>query len=140
MIHGTRDHIGTRHYLHARNLADGIVFLLKRPVTMFYSHSSDYVDQHGFCVGGTRPDRYNIATPDRIDNLTLARTIANYAGKPLDYELVDFHSTRPGHDPHYGLDPQLMEELGWTPPVPLETSLKKTVEWTLRHPEWLLAD
>src|SRR5262249_4092532 len=29
-IHGTKEEIGTRHYLHARNLADGITFLLTR--------------------------------------------------------------------------------------------------------------
>jgi dTDP-glucose 4,6-dehydratase len=141
-IHGTPGHLGTRHYLHARNLADGITFLLKNTVpVVFPAHwEQQLLDTGQAGINSDRPDRYNIATPDRIDNLAMADLIAAYAGKSLKYELVDFHSTRPGHDPHYGLDPALMESLGWTPPVPLETSLKKTVEWTLQHPEWLLAD
>jgi dTDP-glucose 4,6-dehydratase len=140
-IHGTEDHIGSRHYLHCRNLADGITFLLDRgAVSMFPAHASDYVDRFGFCVGDDRPDRYNIASPDRVDNLAMAQMIADYAGKPLRYELRDFHSTRPGHDPHYGLDGSKMAALGWTPPVSLETSLKHTIEWTIQNPHWLLKD
>ena len=30
--------------------------------------------------------------------------IAKYVDKPLNYEMVDFHSDRPGHDLRYGLD------------------------------------
>jgi dTDP-glucose 4,6-dehydratase len=136
-IHGTPDHIGTRHYLHARNLADGILFLLNNrvPSRFLTSEFPHWSEAH---FGSDRPDRFNIATPDRVDNLTMAQMIATYAGKTLKYRLEDFHSTRPGHDPHYGLDPAKMESLGWTPPISLETSLKQTVEWTMRHREWLL--
>jgi dTDP-glucose 4,6-dehydratase len=136
-IHGKLGDIGTRHYLHSRNLADGILFLLNRRQgpSMFHAHVPDY-DVHS----ADMPDRYNIASPNRIDNLTLAQMIAETIGVPLKYELVDFHSTRPGHDPHYGLDSEKMAELGWELPVPFEDSLRHTVEWTLKHPEWLLGD
>ena len=33
-----------------------------------------------------------------MDNLALANMIAQAAGKELKYQLVDFHSSRPGHD------------------------------------------
>ena len=33
-----------------------------------------------------------------VDNLALANMIAQAAGKELKYQLVDFHSSRPGHD------------------------------------------
>lgn len=129
-IHGTPDHIGTRHYLHARNLADGITFLLEDPAL---------IDQP-FSVGFSRPPRYNIACPDRIDNLTMAKMIAGYAGRELKYRLEDFHSQRPGHDAHYGLSAKKMADLGWVPPVSLADSLRHTVQWTLVHPSWLLED
>jgi dTDP-glucose 4,6-dehydratase len=133
-IHGTEGNIGTRHYLHARNLADAMLFILKgRSPALFHSHVPSY-DVHS----ADKPDRYNIASPDRIDNLTLARMIAAEIGKPLHYELEDFHSTRPGHDPHYGLDPAKLLDMGWALPVPFEESLANTVQWTLNHPEWLL--
>jgi dTDP-D-glucose 4,6-dehydratase len=130
-IHGTEDHIGSRYYLHARNLADGVLSLLMRkPATLFGQNSYD-----GEILV---PDRYNIVPPDRFDNLTMAKMIAEYVGKPLRYELVDFHSTRPGHDPHYGLDGSKLRNLGWQMPVPFEESLERTVKWSLEHPEWLL--
>ena len=142
-IHGTPGHIGTRHYLHSRNLADGILFLLnKQRPTMFPAHANVH---EGLASNtqvriGEKPDRYNIACPDRIDNLTMAHMIADYAGKPLRYKLEDFHGKRPGHDPHYGLSAKKMAALGWTPPISLEDSLRHTIEWTIRHPSWLLPD
>jgi dTDP-glucose 4,6-dehydratase len=134
-VHGTPADIGTRHYLHARNLADAILFLLNKPVHTFPAHAGA---TNNLTAG--RPDRYNIVGPDRVDNLTLAKMIAEYAGESLRYRLEDFHATRPGHDPHYGLDPAKLTGLGWTPPVPFGESLRKTVEWTKLHPEWLTAD
>lgn len=124
-VHGRPGDIGTRHYLHARNLADALLFILRSlPAARFPDVS--------------RPDRYNIAGPDRVSNLQLAQMVAEAVSKPLRYHLVDFHSTRPGHDPHYGLDPAKLTGLGWKPPVPFRESLARTVAWTLKHQEWLL--
>lgn len=140
-IHGTREHIGTRHYLHSRNLADGITFLLNNTEPSIFPahlHTASHVSPGQLTA--SMPDRYNIASPDRIDNLAMAKMIAAYAGRDLHYRLEDFHGTRPGHDPHYGLNGGKMADLGWTPPVSLEVSLRRTVEWTLVHPSWLLPD
>ena len=136
-IHGTPSNIGTRHYLHARNLADAMCFIFKRETSPAQFHSN--VPSYDV-ASADMPDRYNIASPDRIDNLTLARMIAADIGKPLRYKLEDFHSTRPGHDPHYGLDPAKLHALGWKMPVPFRESLANTVRWTLNHSEWLLPD
>jgi dTDP-glucose 4,6-dehydratase len=51
--------------------------------------------------------------------------------------LEDFHSSRPGHDLRYALDGKKIADTGWVSPMPLEESIRKTVEWTLNHPEWL---
>lgn len=135
-IHGSVGNIGTRHYLHARNVADASLFLLEHTdPTIFPAHKS-YDNQ----PISDRPDRYNIASPDRIDNLTLAEMIAEDIGRPLKYKLEDFHTTRPGHDPHYGLDSSKIRNLGWDLPVPFRESLRRTVEWTMAHPNWLLPD
>ena len=133
LVHGTEGNIGTRYYLHARNLADGILFLLNgRPPAAFPANARPGAPRAG------RPDRYNIVGPDRISNLELAQMVAAIIGKPLRYKLTDFHSARPGHDPHYGLSGVKMDVLGWKPPVPFAESLEKTVRWTLEHEEWLL--
>ena len=77
-IHGTPSNIGTRHYLHARNLADAMCFIFKRETSPAQFHSN--VPSYDV-ASADMPDRYNIASPDRIDNLTLARMIAADIGK-----------------------------------------------------------
>jgi dTDP-glucose 4,6-dehydratase len=147
-IHGTPGHIGSRHYLHARNLADGIVFLLTNTVpSMFRAHitpdqgaAAYRASQAGrpALAAAERPDRWNIAGPDRLDNLTLAKMVADYTGRELRWRFEDFHRTRPGHDPAYGLDSSKIAALGWKAPVPFAESLAKTVQWSIAHPDWLL--
>jgi dTDP-glucose 4,6-dehydratase len=136
-IHGREGDIGTRHYLHARNLADALIYILKNlPPAMYGAHAKAGEGKPAYVAD--RPDRYNIVGPDRISNLALAQTIAGIVGRPLKYKLLDFHSARPGHDPHYGLAPEKLTKAGWTPPVPFDQSLIRTVRWSLEHPEWLL--
>lgn len=128
IVHGTEGDVGTRYYLHSRNHADALLFILKHlPPRM---HEPEAVD---------RPDRYNIVGDKQLDNLELAQEIAKVMGKDLkfEYKLLDFHSTRPGHDKHYGLDGTKLTNLGWKSPVSFEESLKNTIEWQQRHPEWL---
>ena len=125
MIHGSPDGntIGSRFYLHARNQADGLLHVATLP-TPAYGESET-------------PTRFNIVGEREVDNLEIAQMIASYVGKPLNYEIVDFHSSRPGHDLRYALDGTKMAETGWKLPIPLEESLESTVKWTLAHPEWL---
>jgi dTDP-glucose 4,6-dehydratase len=124
-IHGTEENIGSRYYLHARNQADGLLFIIKNLPAASYPNAD-------------RPDRYNIVGEREIDNLTMAKMVAFYWGKELDYVLEDFHTTRPGHDLRYALDGKKLADAGWVAPVPLEKSLKATVEWTKKNPQWLL--
>lgn len=126
-VFGRPGTVGTRNFLHARNLADGVLHLLARSPAM---HPS-------FGGSSSRPDRYNVAGPDLLTNLELALMVASVTRTKLDYELVDFQSARPGHEPHYSLDGAKMAATGWKPPVPFGESLARTVRWTLTHPEWL---
>jgi len=54
----------------------------------------------------------------------------------LNYDLVDFHSSRPGHDLAYRMRDDLIRSLGWQRPMNLEQSLEKTVHWFLAHQKW----
>jgi dTDP-glucose 4,6-dehydratase len=107
---------GSRFYIHARNIAAAILFLLER---------------------GKVGEKYNIVGEKEVDNLELAQFIADVVGKPLNYEMVDFHSDRPGHDLRYSLSGEKMASLGWKLPVNFEDSLRSTIKWTLANPEWL---
>lgn len=134
-IHGVPGDIGSRYFIHARNVADALLFILRNlPPAMFAMHF-----ERNYRLGmiqADRPDRYNVVGEQRT-NLELAQMAADVMGLPLDYELTDFHSARPGHDPHYGLDGAKLAAAGWKPPVPLAESLERTVRWSLANPQWL---
>lgn len=129
-IHANQDktEAGKRHYLHARNISAATVWVL----------------EHGKCLDGSaKQGRYNIVGEKEVDNLTLARLVAGYVreirpdAQELRYELVDFHSQRPGHDLRYALSGDLLRSEGFSYPVDFENSLRKMVEWTLANPNWL---
>jgi len=117
-IHSYPDKItsGTRFYIHAQNIASAVLFLIQN---------------------GTIGEKYNISGEKEVSNLELAQLIAKSMDRELKYELIDFHSTRPGHDLRYGLDGTKIYELGWNPKFNFEKSLEKTVIWTLNNIEWL---
>lgn len=111
---------GSRFYIHARNVASAILYLLERAPGE-----------------GRLAARYNIRGEKEIDNLGMAQLIADAMGHELKYELVSWHASRPGHDLRYSLDDTKLRKLGWAPPVSFEQSLKQMVAWTLAHREWL---
>ena len=121
IIHGTGDNIGSRHYLHARNISDAVLFLLGRPVAGYPE--------------ADRPDRYNVVG-ERLDNLAMARKIASILGLPFSFRLDDCPRSRPGHDLHYGLDGSKLAALGWKAPLDLDTSLERTVKWMRENRNW----
>lgn len=107
---------GSRFYIHARNVAAAVLFILEK---------------------GKPGEKYNITGEREVNNLEMAQKIADIIGKPLKYNLVDFHESRPGHDTRYALDGTKLFEMGWSLPLTFDQSLEKTVRWTLVHPEWL---
>lgn len=113
----TKTKAGSRFYIHARNVANAISFIIEH---------------------GSAGEKYNIVGSRECSNLDVALLIAKIIGKPLEYELVDFHSSRPGHDLRYALDGSKLADMGWIPAVNFEESLQRTVEWTVNHPQWLL--
>ena len=109
---------GSRYYIHCRNIAKAVHFLLDR---------------------FTFRQKYNIVGEKEVSNYMLANLISYYVGKPLKYEFVDFHTSRPGHDLRYALDGTKMKEMGWEVPMAFEESLERTIKWTLKpeNRKWL---
>ena len=103
---------GTRFYIHARNIAAGVLFLIKN---------------------GKIGHSYNLTGEREISNLEMAQMISIIMDKELIYEMVDFHSDRPGHDLRYGLSDEKMKKMGWKLPVNFEESLEKTVKWEINN-------
>jgi dTDP-glucose 4,6-dehydratase len=111
-----RTKAGSRFYIAASNVGAALLFLLKH---------------------GENGQKYNIVGEREVCNMTLARMIAEHVGQPLKAEMVDFHSSRPGHDLRYGLDGSKLAGMGYVHPVNFEQSLQDTVRWFLAHPDWL---
>lgn len=109
---------GSRFYIHSRNIAAATLFLLTE---------------------GQIRDKYNIVGEKEVSNLGLAQSIATILNRPLNYRLVDFHSSRPGHDLRYALDGTKLSEMGWSIPASFEKSLEKTILWTIqsKNEHWL---
>jgi dTDP-glucose 4,6-dehydratase len=116
---------GSRHYIHAKDVADAIMFLYDYDLTTL---EKDY--------GGAKCQKFNIVGSMEINNLELAQFIADVQEKPLNYEMVDFHSSRPGHDLRYSLDGTKMKRMGWEPKSVLDR-LAEVVHWTLKNDRWL---
>lgn len=111
--------IGSRFYLHARNQADALLHVLDQPTE-----------------AGVLP-KWHVVGDREVTNLEMAEMVAEFVGAPLKYDLVDFHSSRPGHDLRYALDGAKLAASGWVAPLSLEESLRQAVEWTVARPEWL---
>ena len=113
---------GSRYYLHARNMADAVIFILSQKVDMY--PNSD------------RPSRYNIVGDQEVTNLEMANIVSELMGKKIEYKIINFHSSRPGHDKRYALDGGKLRGMGWRAPKSFRESLKETIDWTLAHPLW----
>jgi len=116
---------GSRHYIHAEDVSNALMFLFDIDL------SSLTIDKTG-----AKCHKFNIVGKDEIDNLQLAKFIADFQNKNLIYEMVDFHSSRPGHDLRYSLDGTKMQNLGWRPKSAFDR-LEKTIDWTLKNDRWL---
>ena len=107
---------GSRTYIHAKDVSNALLFLLHK---------------------GNKGEKYNLVGAKEIHNLALARKIAKILKKDLKYKLVDYHSSRPGHDLRYALSGKKMKKMGWEPKS-IDQRLKEVVNWTVRNKtRWL---
>ena len=119
--------IGSRVWLHARNHADAIQYILENIPHTPYNDSDETPDLQ----------RYNVAGEKEFTNLQIVDMISAIMGKPANWHLEDFHTSRPGHDLRYSLNSDKLRHAGWQAPMTVEESFRQTVEWTLNNPEWL---
>ena len=127
MVHSNSEKTiaGSRHYIHAEDVADALLFLYKYDISTIKPDNT-----------GAKCQKFNIVGKDEIDNLELAKFIAKTQDKDLNYEMLDFHSQRPGHDLRYALDGSKMEKMGWVPKSAYD-QLETTINWTLENDRWL---
>lgn len=118
---------GSRHYIHAEDVASAINFIINiKDVKVTLKDR----------LGVIKCPKFNIVGAEELDNLELAFMIGDIQNKNVMYEMMDFHSARPGHDLRYALDGSMMKTLGWEPNS-VKKRLEQTVEWTLKNNRWL---
>lgn len=115
---------GSRHYIHAEDVADAVLFLADK----------QFIET---TYGDAKCPKFNIVGSEELNNLELAQIIAEAQGKELKYELVDFHSSRPGHDLRYALDGSKMKQLGWEPSKSVRERIADVTKWTLENDNWI---
>lgn len=114
--------IGSRSYLHAQDVGDALLFLLKlENITWPENHT-----------GGKCP-KFNISSDEEFDNLEMAYMIAECMDVQLKYEMVDPHIERPGHDMRYLICGDYMRSLGWKKKMTVREQLKKVVAHTVKE-------
>jgi len=99
---------GSRFYIHGDDVADAVLFVLAL---------DDFKE--------TVCPKYNIVGEREMNNYDLAFLISKIVDKPLKYEFVDFHSSRPGHDLRYAISGKKLAALGWLPKLSLESRLSE---------------
>jgi dTDP-glucose 4,6-dehydratase len=106
---------GSRFWIYAQSVAEALLFLFQN---------------------ANAGEKYHIVGEEK-DNLDVAKQIAAVIGKPLNYEMVDFHSSRPGHDLRYGMSGEKLAQMGFVPTLDFDKSITQTVKWTLENRKWL---
>lgn len=123
-IHGNEvEGAGTRCWVHVSDVASALM------------HIMGGLPPARFRDGATRPNRWHIATVGQVPNLETAQRVATLVGDVLEWEWSD---ARPGRDVHYVLDGAGLAAAGWSPAVPFDDGLERTVKWYLQNSEWLL--
>ncbi len=124
-IYGEEGKIGSRFYIHAKNIADALIFLSKRKPAMYGEDVK-------------RPDRYNVVGDMEMDNLQVGKFVAECMGKKLNYRCIPAEKARKGYDKRYALDGKKLYDLGWQHPTSTLESIRNIVNWTLENPHWIL--
>jgi dTDP-glucose 4,6-dehydratase len=122
LLHGKNpSDCSSRCWIHARNVADAVLFLLDKAQT-----------EETYNIVGEEKTVYEIAN-------IISEVIKKRPLKDKEIEWVDYHSARPGHDKRYALDGSKLKKMGWQPPKNLEESLIKTVQWMIepKNRKWL---
>jgi dTDP-glucose 4,6-dehydratase len=83
---------------------------------------------------GRPGETYNVGGGNEVRNVDLTRQILALVGKPES--LIKPVADRPGHDRRYSLDCGKLRAMGWTPAVPFDEGLRRTVEWYRENPRW----
>ena len=119
---------GSRYYIYNDDLAKTILFL---------TENYKMVSTEAFKIQKKYPPKVNISGESLITNLEVVQNIGEIIGKEFNYKLENNDPERPGHDIKYGLDTNLINEIGGSFDTDFKKGIKQTVDWYLDNKTWL---
>jgi dTDP-glucose 4,6-dehydratase len=122
-------HPSERHWLHARNHADALLWIIDQTSPTMYDNYPNFKET-------PRPNRWHVAG-ERHSVIEIAEIVAKILDKTLFIRWEDYHSSRPGHDHRYALDSTKIHEAGWNEPFSFDASIARTVKWMFDNDRWL---
>ena len=110
-IHVVNGKMGRRYYNPVQNTASAIKHIL----------GLKYLNEEH-----DKPPRYSLAGGKSMDNLEMAKLVAEILGKQLRYRTMEVNTVRPAYDQYYDESTEdKLSDTGWTPPI----SLKQGLRW-----------
>ena len=116
---------GSRCYLHAKDVASALLFILNLPEITPYD-----------ILGGKCP-KFNIAADKQYDNMQIVNIVGDALNIDVKYEKVDPNIDRPGHDFSYAISGDYLRKLGWCPSMTVEERLPLVAQWYMNNKNWL---
>lgn len=103
----------------------------------------DWIHVEDHCRGidaalrrGRAGEVYNFGGREEKTNLQITHLLLNLLHKPES--LIRYVTDRPGHDLRYAIDCTKAEtELGWKPQIPFSIGLRDTIDWYIKHADWV---
>lgn len=79
---------------------------------------------------------YNIGGHNEKTNIEITKIILEAMGK--DESSIEYVQDRLGHDRRYAIsNDKITSELGWKPSLTFEEGIKLTIDWYLKHKDWI---
>ncbi len=94
---------------------------------------------------GKNGDMYNIGGASEMENIAIVEMVCDILDEMGKLspdrsrrDLINFIPDRPGHDRRYAIDfGKINRELLWHPETPLETGIRKTIQWYVSNRTWV---
>lgn len=129
IVHTDENNVpGSRYYIHNEDLAESIVFLTVNQETVRSESIKLYKKE---------PAKVNISGDSLITNLEIVEMIGEKLDMEYDFILESKDALRPGHDIKYGLDNNLIKNIGGHFDREFKNGIHDVVEWYLENKNWL---
>ncbi len=129
VVHTDENNVpGSRYYIHNEDLSESIVYLVT---------NHEVVRTKTIKFHGKEPAKINITGESLISNLEVVEMISIHLETDFTYTLENNDTQRPGHDIKYGLNNELIKEIGGHFDRTFSEGIQEVVSWYLKNKIWL---